>query len=73
MFTALSFQATGPGLGTQLEPGRFQRAEDLDLESGDREVPDNQRMENWRGRSCLERESGEGGCPMRMQLTSDGC
>ena len=53
MFTALSFQATVPGLGTQLEPGRFQRAEDLDLESGDREVPDNQRMENWRGRSCL--------------------
>ena len=38
MFTALSFQAVGPGLVTQLEPSRFQRAEDLDLESEDMEV-----------------------------------
>lgn len=59
MFTALSFLAVGPGLVTQLEPSRFQRAEDLDLESGDMEVHDNQRTEYWRGRSCLQRESGE--------------
>ena len=65
MFTALRFQAVGPGLVTQLEPSRFQRAEDLDLESGDMEVHAI-KGQNTGEEGVVCRENLE-----RMQLTND--